>query len=87
MGRRQTANPGPPVAAAVASLISPGLDQMLNGDVVTGAKWFGLYLVWWILSLVLSIVFVGFLIMLLIAVFHAGLAADAYLGPSQYRDE
>jgi TM2 domain-containing membrane protein YozV len=74
------------IVAGVASLFVPGAGQMLNGDVAYGLKLLGAYVLWWVLSLVLTVVLVGVLMLLAIPLFHIGLAIDAFLGPRRYRE-
>lgn len=67
-----------PGIAAVISLIIPGGGQLYNEQITRGALILGGYIAFWMVTLVLMFVLIGFLLMLFSPIFHLFAAWDAY---------
>ncbi|WP_160065392.1 hypothetical protein [Natronorubrum halalkaliphilum] len=67
------------VLAALISFLIPGVGQIYNGQTSRGLAFLGIYFAFWVFTVIMMFLLIGFIIMFMAPLIHIAAAADAYI--------
>ncbi len=67
------------VLAALISFLIPGVGQIYNGQTARGLAFLGIYFAFWVFTVIMMFLLIGFIIMFMAPLIHIAAAADAYI--------
>lgn len=67
------------ILAALISFLIPGVGQIYNGQTTRGLAFLGIYVAFWVFTVIMMFLLVGFIIMFMAPLIHIAAAADAYI--------
>ncbi|ELY44699.1 hypothetical protein GS429_10910 [Natronorubrum sp. JWXQ-INN-674] len=65
--------------AALISFLIPGVGQIYNGQTSRGLAFLGIYFAFWVFTVIMMFLLIGFIIMFMAPLIHIAAAADAYI--------